>query len=484
MINSIRFRLTFWHVLIFAILLVSFCALVNLVFAATLEKSLDASLSSAAGMIATHLRSELAESKGDVAEAATDALEELHPQGFYAAVFIDREIAASNYPRTRNGGAWLIEAPVIAPDSILSKAKESVSPGFFTTAGFGGEGARVAALPVAISNHEGVVTVAVPLKETAQHLRSLRSVFLYTVPLMLVVAAAAGFLLARKNLSPVVAMSDQARKIGAKNLHERLKVSNERDELGHLAGVFNELLSRLDQTFWSMRNFAADASHELRTPLAIIRGEASLALERERSAAEYREALSIIQDETVRLTSLVDDLLELARADAGQRPLRCEEIYLDDLLSDCCRTVRVLAASKDIELTLSASPDVSFHGDQELLRRMVLNLLTNSIQYTNPGGRVSVHLKSAEDSLVLTVSDTGIGISPEACRHIFDRFYRVDRTQPRSEAGAGLGLAIVKWVAEAHEAALSVSSTPGQGTTFTIQFPLFAAGARPGRCLE
>jgi heavy metal sensor kinase len=280
-----------------------------------------------------------------------------------------------------------------------------------------------------------------------------------------------GLLLARKSLAPVVAMSRQAERISAKNLHERLTVKNADDELGQLARVFNELLSRLDRSFESMRTFMADASHELRTPLSIIRGEADVALSQDRDTAEYKEALAIIQDEAQRLSRLVDDMLALARADAGQSPLQIEEFYLNDLIEECCRAAQVLAIQKGVSLALQPTSDISFRGDEDLLRRMVMNLLDNAIKYTPAGGAVSVTLIEETGSVSIIVSDTGVGIPAESASHIFERFYRTNKARSRADGGSGLGLSIAKWVAEAHRGTISFASQPGQGSTFTVIIP-------------
>jgi heavy metal sensor kinase len=266
-------------------------------------------------------------------------------------------------------------------------------------------------------------------------------------------------------------MANQADRISANNLHERLYVGKQNDELQQLARVFNDLLVRLDGSFKSMRGFVADASHELRTPLAIIRGEADVALSEDREKAEYRDALVIIQDEAKRVSRIVDDMMALARADAGQRQLLIEEFYLNDLVEECCKAVAVLTVAKGVSLSAVPMPDISFRGDHDLLRRMLLNLLDNAIKYTPAGGSVSVAVECEKACVRIIVSDTGIGIAAAHAEHVFDRFYRVDRARSRADGGTGLGLAIAKWVAEAHNGSIELSSRPGHGSTFTVLIP-------------
>jgi signal transduction histidine kinase len=215
----------------------------------------------------------------------------------------------------------------------------------------------------------------------------------------------------------------------------------------------------------------ADASHELRTPLSIIRGEADVALSQNRSDAEYKDSLAIIQDEARGLTRIVDDMLALARADAGQHPLRVQEFYLNDLVEEACRAMQVLAVTRGVSLTLDPTGDIPSRGDEDMIRRLVLNLLDNAIKYTPSRGLVSVKLVAEALSVKIIVSDTGVGIPAEAVTHVFERFYRIDKARSRAEGGSGLGLAIAKWVAEAHNGSIDLVSQPGRGSTFTVSLP-------------
>src|SRR5262249_32424283 len=296
-------------------------------------------------------------------------------------------------------------------------------------------------------------------------------VFFIGYPAALFIGGLGGLLLARQSLAPVVAMSDQAQRISAGNLHKRLSVDNPDDELGRLAATFNDLLSRLDRSFHSMRAFIADASHEFRTPLSIIGGEAELTLSQERDPAEYREALSIVHDEALRLSAMVDDLLALARADSGQQTLETEEFYINELLEECCRSASVLAVKRGVALTMTPQSDVQVRADLAMLRRMILNLLDNALKYTQPGGSVCADMIADDSEVRISVTDTGIGIPAEFTSRVFERFYRVSRSRTRAEGGSGLGLAIAKWVAEAHGGTISVTSTPGLGSSFVVILP-------------
>jgi signal transduction histidine kinase len=169
---------------------------------------------------------------------------------------------------------------------------------------------------------------------------------------------------------------------------------------------------------------------------------------------------------------LVEDLLDLARADAGAQQLCRTEFYLNDLVEECCRAARALAAPKRISLSAEAAPDLIYFGDEELLRRMLMNLLNNAVKYTPEGGEVRVSLKSDDRQASIAVADTGIGIPPEAVNRIFDRFFRVDKSRSRAEGGAGLGLPIARWIAEAHGGSIAVQSEPGHGSAFAVSLPM------------
>jgi heavy metal sensor kinase len=267
-------------------------------------------------------------------------------------------------------------------------------------------------------------------------------------------------------------MAEQARRITGSNLETRIEIDDAAEELAVLVTSFNELLSRLDQSFDTMRRFVADASHELRTPISVIRGEADVALSQERSPAEYRESLAIVLDEACRLSRLVDDLLNLARADAGHVTLQTHDFYLNELLAECCRSVQGLAHTRGLRLECRAGNDLQFTGDEQLLRRLVINLLDNAIRYTPAGGQVTAALEAGPASVQLRVSDTGIGIAPTDAARIFERFYRAGEARSRQDGGFGLGLAIVRWIAESHHGTVECASQLGRGSTFTVTLPI------------
>jgi signal transduction histidine kinase len=341
---------------------------------------------------------------------------------------------------------------------------------------------------VALAGEPYTVVALRSLRAEDEASESFATALAVAIPIVLLLAGVGGYLLARASLAPVVAMGRQAQRISASNLHARLPVENPRDELGGLAEVLNVLLARLEQAFEQQqraaeqqRQFMADASHELRTPVAALRSVADVALARpDRDPAELLEALDVVRGEARRLGRLVDDLMLLARADAGQLPVHMAPLFLEEVLHDCARAARGLAVARGITLVAPPADEAAFVGDAHLLGRAVMVLLDNAIKYTPPGGEVRLTLERAGDAYEIAVEDTGPGVPPELSQRIFERFYSVDvaRTRaPRGEdgaggaGGAGLGLAIARWIVEAHGGALRLCDTGPAGSRFVISLP-------------
>jgi len=229
----------------------------------------------------------------------------------------------------------------------------------------------------------------------------------------------------------------------------------------------------------TMRRFMADAAHELRTPITVLRSQAEVALQRERDAEGYAAALRRVESEAERLGATVEDLLTLARADAGERPVERRRVFLDDLALDAASGARALATKRGVALEVGRFEEAVVTGDPALLRQLLMIVLDNAVKFTPGGGRVRVSAAAPSGQAEVVVEDTGVGITAEQLPHVFDRFYRGDPARPRGNGaeGAGLGLAIARWIAEAHGARIDVTSEPGKGTRVAIRFPA-AAGDR------
>ncbi len=471
MLNSVRAKLTALYVGILAFVLIAFAALTYFLVVRVLADTADENLAEMTRNFKTALAAERAD-KTEESSFENDVREAIDESRFHDYVFAvyaadDNRRIASTSDNADLDAAFLKTA---APSySLINTGNNSF---------------RVHAVPLESGADKYRLFVLYSLKDQTDFLERLRSIFFVAVPLALLLSGLGGYFLAGKSLAPVVDMSRRAATISATNLHARLPVKNEKDELGNLARIFNALLERLEGAFEQLENaseqqrrFMADASHELRTPLAIVRGESEVTLAKEnRTAAEYRESLAVVHDESKRLTRIVEDLFTLARADAGQFRANFAEIYLDEILSDCVRAVRVLAEKRNVSLNLFINQEMPMRGDEQLLRRLFINLLDNAIKYNRAGGAVSIAAEKTSENYRVTVGDTGAGISKDEQTKIFERFYRADKARSRNETsatgGAGLGLAIAQWIASLHDGKIELVSSNETGSVFGVAFPI------------
>jgi heavy metal sensor kinase len=338
---------------------------------------------------------------------------------------------------------------------------------------------RVLTLPVRAGSETYLVQLAYPLDDYNEALDRFRRVLFLSSPLLVLLASAGGYWLSRRALAPVDQITREARSIGAQNLSRRLVAPHTRDELQRLSETLNGMLERLEQAFRRITQFTADASHELRTPVALMRTRAEVVLRRPRSEQEYRETLRQILEDLQRTSSLIENLMLLARADSGAEALQHTPINMVECVGEACLEGRTLAETKQITFReeLPASP-VWIEGDSNSLRRLFLILLDNAVKYTAPQGRITVSLYSNNGSAVAEVRDSGIGIAAQDLPHIFERFFRADPARSRQTGGAGLGLAIGKWIAEAHGGTIAAQSKPGEGSVFQVKIPVAGDGSR------
>jgi heavy metal sensor kinase len=281
-----------------------------------------------------------------------------------------------------------------------------------------------------------------------------------------------GYWISRRALKPVDAITRAAQSIGIENLSQRLQVPESGDELTRLSQTWNGMLDRLETAVKRLSQFTADASHELRTPIALIRATAELTLRRQRSTETYREALRHIMDDADRTARLIEDLLLLARADAGLPALALDRVELTPLVRDVCEQGQILAQERQLEISTEAPEQpVYVDANDPALRRLLLLLVDNAVKYTPAGGHITVSVAHDSAGPTVTVRDTGIGIPDAALPHVFERFYRVDESRNREAGGAGLGLSIAQWIAERHHARLEAESVVGRGSAFRVRFP-------------
>ena len=501
MLNSVRARLTLWYTCSLALVLLAFAIAAYFFLAHAISRRTDNALLEMARAFDHTVQAEEVEIREGREQPPAGGWTSAPPEAAvheaaveynfrdYQILIYDEEhkLAAASLGFVTEG--YESNHPIWAVPSIsndLAKTFNSASgqPDLpvYTTLFDGDRPFRAIVQQLNVSDRSYTQVVLRPLREQQELMaRTFRSL-LVGVPVALILASFGGYFLARKSLIPVVTMSETAAHISAENLSSRLPVSNQHDELGQLALTFNQLLARLDQSFEQQRRFMADASHELRTAVAVVRGESEIALSQDdREADDLRESLAIVHDEGRRLTRIVEDLFTLARADtAGQLPLEVTNFYLEETMADCVRAARTLAAAKDLQLAyMPATEEMPFRGDDELIRRMLMNLLDNAIKYTPSGGSVSVSCETRAGEYLLTVRDTGSGILSEMQPQIFERFYRVDKARSRGAesngnstgSGAGLGLSIARLAAEAHGGRLELTHSDVTGSIFVASLP-------------
>ena len=316
-----------------------------------------------------------------------------------------------------------------------------------------------------------IIQIAKPLYEIEKTLARLRLIIGVIIPLGVALACLAGWFLAKRFLSPVDQMIQQARKITAAYLKSRLPRTFTRDELDRLAETLNEMIDRLEASTRAIQEFSSNVSHEFKTPLAIIRGEIDLALRRARSQEDLQRTIEVISEEVNGLIRLVDDLMFLVRNDAKQLILQKKNLVLTPVLEQVLRLHQEHAHRAGIELALEIPKDTEVFGDEIYLKRLFTNLLDNAIKFTETNGKITIQTEmSRPGKVTVKVEDTGIGIDPQTLASLGTRFYRAD--QARSKEGAGLGLSIVKAICDAHQGTLRFESVPGQGTRVFVDLPL------------
>ncbi len=339
---------------------------------------------------------------------------------------------------------------------------------------------RVLTVPLQVGQRFiGALQVAskVAVVDATQHL--LLSVLLAGTLISLLIAGLATWLSTNRSLAPLEDVTRTALQItSADDLSRRIPYQGPpEDEVGQLIAAFNKTLSRLETLFNTQRRFMADVGHELRTPLTVIKGNVGLM---RRIGQTDEESLSGIESEVDRLTRLVGDLLLLAQAESGKLPLDTRLIEVDTLLLEAMQQMRVLARER-LQLRIGEIDQVLVCGDADRLKQVLVNLIGNAINYTPPGGEVIVSLSKEGDQARLLVSDNGPGIPAEDLPHIFERFYRGEksRTRSRDGKGFGLGLSIAYWIVRNHNGRIDVESTTGKGTTFCVWLPLAVGKCQP-----
>jgi heavy metal sensor kinase len=383
-------------------------------------------------------------------------------------------------------GDWIYRSPRIAtlyPNLILPQQAPEAGVYFTYTA----DSIHVRALiePITVRGIRYTVQTGLTLEKTLAILSNFRVQLSLLTTLGLLVSSLAGYFMSRKALSPIAAIAAEAQRINDKNLNSRLPELETRDELAALSITLNQMLSRIEAGYQSVRSFTANAAHELRSPVALLRAETEVALAFPRDAAHYRNTCQHVLQHSVQMTHLIDQLLTLARADAGVEVLHFETINLPDLLEEVAGEWSDRIAEAGIQFSYNIGPlDIWIEADYLALKRLLNILLENAWRYTPAGQSVTLAVREQTrgaglSAAEISVTDTGIGIAPEDQSRIFERFCRAARPLHGDFSGSGLGLALAQWIAERHNSSIKLQSSSGMGSRFSLLLPTDLSEQKP-----
>ena len=458
--RSIGVRLTAWYFVVFACGLAAFSIAAWFAMRASLYRAADDELRDRVRGVQMFMENQI--SSLSVAEIRDEFREHsvLGPGGDLFQV-CDRQ------------GEWLYRSVALENAGVPITLPDSLAASRFDNRQVERQVLRFYSERIFVNGQFYTVEVATQINQGLQALERFRVILLFTAPLLLIAASLGGHWLSTRALAPVDEISQAAQRISIENLTDRLPLPPTHDELHRLSETLNAMFSRLEESVRRIKEFTADASHELRAPISLIRTTAEIAVQRERSAEEYRQALREILEESERTSEVVNSLMLLARADSAKE-------FLELVPADACAVVReAIDQGKKLARTRSVSfsadvpgEHIPIRADIDALRRALLIFIDNAVKYTPPSGSVRVTLRANDGFAVASVKDTGIGMTEEQLTHIFDRFWRADKARSRDEGGAGLGLSIAKWIVEMHDGSIEVQSEPGRGSVFTVRVPI------------
>lgn len=381
------------------------------------------------------------------------------------------------YQVTDGSGAMLFQSPAMRElevpldvNQLQHHYRHHRDYGDFTTYYRRNGDVRVLASVVKVGDKEYRIQVATNVNPLYAVLETFRNWAWTMLPLIVCLAGLGGYLLTGRAMKPVHDLVHSTRDISERSLSRRIAVPAAQDELRQLAETINAMLARLESAFTRITRFTADASHELRTPITVIRTTAEVILERERSHAEINEMVGLILRESESTSTLIEQLLTLARADAETEQLQTEQLDLRSVIEELDAGSGTLAETRGVHWTIEIPEQpVAVLGDRANLRRLFLILIENACRYTETGGSVWLRLSVQEDQAVIEVNDTGIGIPPAELTRVFDRFYRGSNARFFDAEGTGLGLPIARWIATAHGGTLTANSKLGSGTCMSVR---------------
>ena len=463
--RSIRFRLVAWYA---GLLVVVFVLLGSLLYAG-LKSYLEHSLGQAQASRAQQIADTLLANVGKTGEAhvVTEIDDWVAPKASDRFIRISRNDGSVLYvsPSPADQSFDASRVPLWRGTIVKASSRREIVPG--------GSELLIAAVPCqSDDSRRFLVEVGAALGPIQAVLHRLIVLLALALAAMVVVATAGGYFLIGRALAPVESIALSAERITLHNLKERLPIAETGDELQRLSISLNHMIARLEDAFQHNRRFIADASHELRTPLTILRGELEAIIDDTNLAPEVQAKAASVLEEVERLAQIVDGLFSVSRLDAGEAQKESLRFDLANLAASTADQMGLLAEDKGISVLCRAVAEVPVLGDRARMKQVVVNLLDNAIKYTPSGGRIQLSVFAQDDKALLEVEDNGIGIPAEACPHIFERFFRVDKARSREMGGAGLGLSIVKSICTAHGGCVNFESTEGVGSRFKVELPL------------
>jgi heavy metal sensor kinase len=461
--RSLYFRLILWYSGLVILVLLAFAAYtyegVRVRLYGEMEKTLARRAQQVADNVLIH---EGSESPQEIAHQIREVYSPAANNRFIRILRADRSVLyVSDAPK--DGSFDPLAVPLPSPQALAQRIEILPS----------GTNLLMVDLPVTVAGKGFRIEMGAPTHEMQTALHGLLVTLLFGLPMVVIIVSAGGYALVRRSLKPVEDIRATAEQITFGNLSNRLPVAATGDALENLSVTLNQMLERLEDAYQQVSRFSADASHELRTPLTIMRGELESIIQRESGLPDrLRERIGSVLEETERLSHIAESLFAICRLDAGEGKAKPTTFYLIDLVKTTADQMLLLAEDKAIKVFVENPRLVKISGDEARLKQVVVNLLDNAIKYTPKGGGIRISVTEAHHKAVLSITDSGIGISPEALPHIFERFYRADKARSREQGGAGLGLSIVRSIVQAHGGTVEVESVEQKGTTCRVILPL------------
>jgi heavy metal sensor kinase len=453
----IRVKLTGLYTIVVILSFVSFFWVSDLGFQRSIETTVNDASRTNLEVVRRLLQNKVGEGRGEIAQEL-QKLSELWANG---AIF---EVANAS-------GEWIFRSQHFLQAYPPLPAAQPSGITFFTN-NLDRLEYRTALERVEIGGQTFEIHAAVPTEPFDQALDNFRLIEKEILPLLVCLAALSGYWLSGRSLAPVNRIIETTERIGVENLSRRLEVPRARDELRRLTEALNAMLDRIERSFQRITQFTADASHDLRTPVAVIRTSAELSLRRPRTAADYRETLGKILETSIETSDLLENLLTLARADAGAIGMEMHPVELGAHVRKAEERAKVLCCDKELQLVLRVpGTPIWVRADAVAIDRLLLILVDNAVKYTPAGGRCEIELSRKPEHAEITVRDTGLGIPESDLNSIFERFTRANRARSREIPGAGLGLAIARWITDMHGGTIAAESKLGAGSAFQVRLP-------------